>query len=662
MRHHRDVARGGRKGVVAATALALVLLAVPVVTRAIGSPSLTHLSGTVAVLHADRFDGGVAGDRFRLETARGLVAVEPGGQADQLVPGTRVELTGHVLDSGALQLASSAPVQAVAAAAPTVITPTQRTVAVLIVTAAGVAAPATTDDVEAAMFSAPTSVDAFYREQSAGLLGFTGKAFGPWTVPSTPTGTCPDDTWMALARSLAAQNGVDLSTYQHVIVDFPKDDGCHYQAAAYVGLAPVSKQGEVFVNGPFTTRVVAHEIGHNLGLWHAGALVCHGAGGALVATAEPLASSCVDPETNDDAQYGDPYDVMGGAPELRQLNAVHRRAIGILPADATVVVGHPGTYTLVPIEGAAGVRALEVPFGGGRSYSIELRAPSGFDAFAPTDPAVNGVLIHRDAWSGDNLHTLLVNTNVATSGDWRDAPLQVGGTFTDLAHGIAVTLISLTAQGATVGVTVPGEHNAPAAPASLSATLVGASGVLLSWPASLDDTGIELYRVQRDGQDVDTVSSLESYTDNPPPLGRVYGYEELELPAGRTYRYRVIAVDPSGNVGAPSPVAVIKVPDRTAPRPPTRILMRRLADGRVHLSWSGASDDVGVARYRVRRGARVIATTRQRAFTDHPVPLGRPSIYSIVALDSAGNASAISSMLRISSGTRAASARRSALH
>ena len=639
-----------------------MLLAVPIAGSALGSSRLVHLSGTVAMLHADRFDGGGSSSRFKLATRDGLVAVEPGEHADELVPGARVELSGHRLDSGALALASAAPVQTVAAAAPTVTTPTQRTVAVLIVTAGGVSVPATTDEVETAMFTAPTSVDAFYREQSAGLLGFTGKAFGPWTVPALPTGTCPDDSWMALARSLAAQNGVELSGYQHVVVDFPKDESCHYQAAAYVGLAPVSKQGEVFVNGPFTTRVVAHEIGHNLGLWHAGALICHAPDGVLVPSAEPLASSCTDPETSDDAQYGDPYDVMGGAPELRQMNAVHRREIGILPSDATVVVGHPGSYTLVPIEGSEGVRALEIPFGGGRSYSIELRVPFGFDAFAPTDPAVTGVLIHRDAWSGDNLHTLLVNPNVATSADWSDAPLQVGGTFTDLAHGIAVTLVSLSARGATVSVTVPGERNPPAAPVSLTAKLVGKAAVLLSWPASVDDTGIASYRVQRDGAGIDTVSSLESYTDNPPPLGRVYGYEELELPAGRTYRYRVIAVDPSGNVGPASRVAVVRVPDRTPPRPPTRIQMRRLPDGRVHLAWSGASDAVGIIRYRVRRGARVVGTTRVRAFTDRAVPLRRSTIYSIVAVDAAGNASEISSLLRVSAATRAASVRRSALH
>lgn len=656
------MARGGRRRIVAATALALTLLAVPVATSALGSSRLTHLSGTVTVLHADRFDGSAPRDRFKLETATGLVAVEPGEHADQLMPGSRVELSGHLLDSGALSLATAAPVQTLAAAAPAALIPSQRTVAVLIVTAEGAPVPSQPGDVEAAMFSATTSVDAFYREQSAGALGFTGYVFGPWTVPAIPAGTCPDDAWMALARSLAAQNKVNLSAYQHVIVDFPKSDGCHYEAAAYVGLSPSSTQGEVFVNGPFTTRIVAHEIGHNLGLWHAAALVCHDAAGVLVPTVEPIASGCIDPETSDDVQYGDPYDVMGGAPELRQMNAVHRRAIGILPADAINVIGQLGAYTLQAIEGSAGVRALEIPFGGGRSYSIELRRPFGFDAFAPTDPAVTGVLIHRDAWSGDDLHTLLVNASAATSGDWRDAPLRVGGTFTDAPHGIAVTLLSLSASGATVGVTVTGEHNPPAAPISLTAKLVGSSSVELAWPASLDDTGIESYRVQRDGADVATVSSFESYTDNPPPIGRVYGFEETGVPGGHTYRYRVIAVDPAGNVGTPSAVAVIRVPDRSAPRPPTRLLMRRLADGRVRLSWSGASDDVGIVRYRIRRGSRVIATTRDRTFTDRPVPLGRQSIYSIVAVDAAGNASAFSSMLRISSGTRSAVVRRSALH
>ena len=69
-----------------------------------------------------------------------------------------------------------------------------------------------------------------------------------------------------------------------------------YRACPWAGLAEVGGS-RVWVNGDFDVRVVTHELGHNLGLAHAGSLACNGV---------TLGPSCFGSE------YGDPFDVMGG--------------------------------------------------------------------------------------------------------------------------------------------------------------------------------------------------------------------------------------------------------------------------------------------------------------------------------------------------------------
>ena len=626
-----------------------MLLVLPIAAHARRSaPVATSLSGTVSVLHLDGFGTGPSRDRYRLATPDGVVEIAPGAQSGELLAGAHVELRGHLLASGALSLVGVTPVTSARVPRAATPAPRLRTAAILLVQAAGRPLATSAAEVEAAMFTAPTSVNAFYRAQSGGALGFSGAVLGPWTVQAPPAGACPDVAWMSAARALAAQNAIDLAPYDHVVVVFPADPACAYTAAASVGPAAGSKQGEVFVNGTFSTRIVAHEIGHNLGAWHAAALVCKNAAGASVPVVEPI-GACSDPGTDQAAQYGDPFDVMGSAPELRELDAVHRRQVGVLPTDATRVVGQPGDYAIGPLELALGLRVLEIPFGGGRSYTVELRRPLGFDGFSPSDPAVNGVLIHRDAWSDTSLHTLLVNANAATSADPRQSALRVGSTFTDAAHGIAITLVSLEPSGAVVRISVPGEPNPPAAPRSLSAAVVSPDTVELAWPASVDDTGIAEYRIERDGEQVATVSALESYTDNPAPLGRVYAFDEAGLAGGHSYRYRVVAVDPAGNVGPPSPDAVAAVPDSERPTPPRSLTVRRLADGRVRLAWSGATDDVGVVRYLVRCGARAIGESRARSYLYRPAQAARAARYSVMAIDGAGNPSELSPTVRLAS-------------
>ena len=95
------------------------------------------------------------------------------------------------------------------------------------------------------------------------------------------------------------------------------------------------------------------------------------------------------------------------------------------------------------------------------------------------------------------------------------------------------------------------------------------------------------------------------------------------------------AVDPAGNVGGTSRIAV-SVGDTTPPSAPTGLVGGVSGTG-VNLSWSAASDNLGVAYYQVDRDGQPIATSlHATSLTDPSVAAGSHT-YTVRAVDGYGN-------------------------
>jgi chitodextrinase len=151
--------------------------------------------------------------------------------------------------------------------------------------------------------------------------------------------------------------------------------------------------------------------------------------------------------------------------------------------------------------------------------------------------------------------------------------------------------------------------------------------VSLSWNASTDNGSVVGYRVYRDGSEIATATSTS--------------YSDTGVTNGRSYSYRVTAVDAFGNESDLSAAAVIGVnADRTAPTAPTRLVATSPASGQVGLTWTAATDNVAVTGYQVFRSGTLIATLgATTSYTDAgPSPLGTYS-YTVKATDAAGNVS-----------------------
>lgn len=91
---------------------------------------------------------------------------------------------------------------------------------------------------------------------------------------------------------------------------------------------------------------------------------------------------------------------------------------------------------------------------------------------------------------------------------------------------------------------------APTAPTNLTATAQSATAINLAWTAATDYYGIKNYRIERcQGAGCTGFALLATIA------GTLTTYTDTTGKPSTTYRYRVIAIDPTGNTSAPSAIA-----------------------------------------------------------------------------------------------------------
>ena len=85
--------------------------------------------------------------------------------------------------------------------------------------------------------------------------------------------------------------------------------------------------------------------------------------------------------------------------------------------------------------------------------------------------------------------------------------------------------------------------------------------------------------------------------------GTATAFSDTGLAAGTSYTYRVRASDAAGNLGAYSPVssATTQAPDTEPPSAPGPLTATAVSGTQIDVSWGAATDNVGVAGYRLER-------------------------------------------------------------
>ncbi|MEY2580481.1 MAG: acid phosphatase type 7, partial [Ilumatobacteraceae bacterium] len=126
---------------------------------------------------------------------------------------------------------------------------------------------------------------------------------------------------------------------------------------------------------------------------------------------------------------------------------------------------------------------------------------------------------------------------------------------------------------------------------------------------------------------------------------RVYGFVKVTV-NGNTVR--VTPTDEMGRTFDIQTYTFAGTPgDSTPPKAPTTVTATAASSNRVNVTWSGATDNVGVTGYHLFRDGTQIADQAGTSYTDNTVSPATLYTYTVVAVDAAGNVSPMSAGARV---------------
>ena len=173
-------------------------------------------------------------------------------------------------------------------------------------------------------------------------------------------------------------------------------------------------------------------------------------------------------------------------------------------------------------------------------------------------------------------------------------------------------------------------------PPSLSASGTTQTSTNLSWSGATDNVGITGYDVYQGAALLGSTSSAS--------------YAVSGLSAPTTYSFTVKAKDAAGNISAASNAVSVTtlapVSDTTAPTAPT-LAASGTTSSSTNLSWSGATDNVGVTGYDVYQGAALLGATTSTSYAVSGLSASTTYSFSVKAKDAAGNVSAASNTVSV---------------
>jgi hypothetical protein len=268
-------------------------------------------------------------------------------------------------------------------------------------------------------------VNAFYAANSGGKIQFTTDVTKVLRMPQTVTWYIasgnPGGKIFNDAHIAARDAGYNVDDYQIEIAC------CSKIRRKSIGLGAHGRKG-ITLSDVAHFGTAAHEIGHNLGLFHAN--LWQTDDGSIIGNGHII-------------EHGDPFDIMGPGARTdeeraqRDFSAYAKYYLNWLPDDAVQTVTTSGTYRIFAhdLPNSSGLRALTIKKDDTRDYWIEFRQLQKNEYYL-----MNGALIYWATKSQPGGSTLLDMTPGSPEGVL-DAPLFIGRTFTDKEEGIHITPI-----------------------------------------------------------------------------------------------------------------------------------------------------------------------------------------------------------------------------
>lgn len=301
---------------------------------------------------------------------------------------------------------------------------------------------------EAQAWEAIRQLNAYFAEVSFGKVFYLAdvtpvillpRSRAWYTADYTTTGN--NNPIMNDAKETARAMGYNPDNYDHYTVIYTGSGG----PGTFGGLGSVGGRN-VWLRST-SVGVFAHEIGHNVGLWHGNSWDANRPPSGTWNTS--FAKEVIGGGRN--GEYGHIYDVLGSSGSFTGLKghfmAHHKNLMNWMPTETVATATTSGVYRVFqmdqPVLDPARRYALRVTKDAARDYWVDFRQKYNDDHRWFRD----GVLLHWSRWGqnsdvatvGSNRGGQLLDTTLGSADGKNDAPIVMGRTFSDHETGIHIT-------------------------------------------------------------------------------------------------------------------------------------------------------------------------------------------------------------------------------
>ena len=403
------------------------------------------LTANIEVMHVDNFDNQEYSYKYFLNNGNKRLAFYPTGRIF-LSSGTKVQVDGYQLENKIASEINPTNVK-ILQNAPTAETKGEQKTAVFLIDFLDSGKkPFTKEQAEQLIFNG--KVHKFYKEESYNQVSFSGDVFGWFTLQRSNAFQCYEPSLEEII-SLIVENNINIGAYQRILIiaNHPCLGGGRGSVGNWnllignneyiLSISWIFDTDLISDGDPFSLNrlefVIAHELGHNLGAWHANALEC--------GTNVIYGLGC------QHIEYGNIYDTMGTGQYSYHFNAFYKDSFNWLDSESILTIDKSGRYTLKPLESNFGARAAKIQHkiqqADNFPFYLEYRKGIGFDSRL-NNPIVssnqNGLFINYVKNKYEGFPMLLDLTPQSDSfDDWFQVTLNQGGErLQDKLNGITI--------------------------------------------------------------------------------------------------------------------------------------------------------------------------------------------------------------------------------